>query len=76
VKGNRRIALMSLKTPSTVTPTNRNGKAINQISGNKTITSRAIGHETTNNRHHKITAIKNLIRYVLYRTLFKNVPTK
>jgi hypothetical protein len=61
LNGNKKIFPISLNTTSSVKPTIRKGRRINQISGNKNNMSNASGQHTTNNRHQTARAINILI---------------
>ena len=57
LNGNKRMALISLKTTSSVKPIILKGRRINHISGSKKIKASANGQHNTNKINHKITAI-------------------
>lgn len=60
-KGNKRIAPINLNTTSRVNPTILKGRRINQIKGNRNISIRASGQQSTNKINQRRIAISVLI---------------
>jgi hypothetical protein len=61
LKGNIRIAPMSLNSASSVNPTILKGRRISQIKGNKKISTSAKGQQITNKMHQRIRAMSVLM---------------
>jgi hypothetical protein len=64
-KGNNRIADINLKTRSIDSPMILNGKSSSQISGKRKINTSAIGQQSTNRIHQRITAINVFIALLM-----------
>jgi hypothetical protein len=62
-KGNKRIAPINLNTTSRVNPTILKGRRINQIIGNRNISTSANGQQRTNKIHQRRIAISVLISF-------------
>jgi hypothetical protein len=60
-KGNKRIAPINLNTTSRVNPTILKGRRISQTIGNRNISTRAKGQQSTNKIHQRRIAISVLI---------------